>query len=91
MVAQNTVRSYGVNQVFRFVEGILLHRKSSQILIFFSLKRPILRHMCATRSQLPYYISTMDHFFCLQINIYCGCWIKFRIRVMLLDPNLLNL
>ena len=25
MVAQNTVRTYGVNKAFRFVEGILLH------------------------------------------------------------------
>ena len=31
MVAQNTVRTYGVNQVFRFVESIWLHRKSRQI------------------------------------------------------------
>ena len=31
MVAQNMVRTYGVNQVFRFVEGIWLDRKSRQI------------------------------------------------------------
>ena len=30
MVAQNTVRTYGVNQVFPFVKGIWLHRKSRQ-------------------------------------------------------------
>ena len=28
MVAQNTVRTYGVNQVYRIVEGIRLHQKS---------------------------------------------------------------
>ena len=33
MLAQNTVRTYTLNQVFRVVEGIWLHRKSSQILI----------------------------------------------------------
>ena len=27
MVGQNTMRTYGVNQVFRFVEGIWLYRK----------------------------------------------------------------
>ena len=34
MVAQNTVRTYGVNQVFPFVEDIWLHRKSRQIQFF---------------------------------------------------------
>ena len=57
MVAQNTVRTYGVNQVFRFVKGIWLHRKSCQIR--FIWKRPILLHTCATSSEVPSYISTM--------------------------------
>ena len=35
MVAQFTMRTYGVKQGFRFVEGIWLHRKSSQIRFFF--------------------------------------------------------
>ena len=30
MVAHNTVRTYGVNQVFRFVKGIRLLRQSRQ-------------------------------------------------------------
>ena len=51
MVAHFTMR---VNQAFRFVEGIWLHRKSRQIRIYFR-KRPILLYnMCATP-----YISTM--------------------------------
>ena len=39
MVAQNTVRTYGINQVFRFVEGIWLRRKSCQIRNFTSYVR----------------------------------------------------
>ena len=31
MVAHFTMRTYGVNQAFRFVEGIWLHRKCRQI------------------------------------------------------------
>ena len=38
MVAQNTVRIYGVNQVFRFVEGVWFHQKNLQIQFFFSEK-----------------------------------------------------
>ena len=57
MVAQNTVRTYGVNQVFRFVKGIWLHRQSRQIR-FFSRKRTILLHTCATCSELPSCIIT---------------------------------
>ena len=34
----------GVNQVFRFVEGIWLHRKSRQIEFFYRI-RPILLHV----------------------------------------------
>ena len=37
MVAHFTMR-YGVNQAFRFDEGIWLHRKSRQIRFFFSEK-----------------------------------------------------
>lgn len=57
MVAQNNVRTYEVTQVFRFAAGIWLHRESRQIRFFFR-KRPILLHMCATRSELPSYLST---------------------------------
>ena len=35
MVDQTTLRTYGVNQVFRFVKGIWLHRKSLQSRFFF--------------------------------------------------------
>ena len=35
MVVKDTVRTYGVNQVFRFVEGIWLHRMIRQIRFFF--------------------------------------------------------
>ena len=53
MVAQNTVRTYGVNQFFfQFVTGIRLHRQSRQNRICF-LKIPILLHTCATCSELP--------------------------------------
>ena len=57
MVAHNTVRTYGVNRVFRLVEGIWLHRMGRQIRFFW--ERPILLHTCATCSELPSYISTM--------------------------------
>ena len=50
MVAHFTIRTYGVNQVFRFVEGIGLHRKSHQIRIFFIGKD---LHTCTTCSELP--------------------------------------
>ena len=55
MVAHFITRTYGVNQAFRFVEGICLHRKSRQIRFFFG---KYLFHMCATFSELPPYIST---------------------------------
>ena len=35
MAAQNTVRTYGVNQVFRFFKAICLHQSSRQIQFFF--------------------------------------------------------
>ena len=38
MIAHLTMRTHGVNQAFRFVEGIWLHRKSLQILLIFSEK-----------------------------------------------------
>ena len=37
MVAQNMVRTYGVNQIFRFAEGIWLNRKSCQVRLFLEL------------------------------------------------------
>ena len=38
MVDHFTMRTHGVNQAFRFVEGIWLHRKSRQIRFFLSGK-----------------------------------------------------
>ena len=38
MVAHFTMRTHGVKQAFRFVEGIWLHRKSHQIRYFSSEK-----------------------------------------------------
>ena len=38
MVAHFTTRTHGVNQAFRFVEGIWLHRKICQIRFFFRKK-----------------------------------------------------
>ena len=35
IVAHLTMRTYGVNQAFRFVEDIWFHRKSRQIHFFF--------------------------------------------------------
>ena len=58
MVAQNMVRTYEANRVFRFVEGIWLHRKSRQIQIFV-WKSHILHHTCAPCSELPSCISSM--------------------------------
>ena len=57
MVAHFTMRTYGVNEEFRFVESIWLHRKSRQSR-FFS-ERPILHHTCATYSELSSYVSTI--------------------------------
>ena len=34
MIAHFTMRTHGVNQAFRFVKGIWLHRKSRQIHFF---------------------------------------------------------
>ena len=58
MVAHFTLRTYVVNQKFRFVEGIWLHRQSRQVPFIFR-KLPILHHMCETCTELPSYISTM--------------------------------
>ena len=52
MVAHFTMRTYGVKQEFRFVEGIWLHRKK------ISQKIPIFHHTCANCFELPSYIST---------------------------------
>ena len=50
---------YGINQAFRFVEGMWLHRKSRQIRHFLSKNPPILHHTCATCSELPSCMRTM--------------------------------
>ena len=52
MVAHLTMRTNGVNQAFRFGEGIWLHRKSYQIGYFYP-KRPIFLHACAACNELP--------------------------------------
>ena len=44
------MRTYGVNQVFRFVKGISLHRQSRQIL-FYAENTYNLVHACATCSE----------------------------------------
>ena len=59
MVAHLTLRTNGVQQEFRFVEGMWLHRKSCQIRFFFSRKIPFLHHACATYSEQPSNIKTM--------------------------------
>ena len=38
MVAHFTMRTHGVNQALRFVQGIWLHEKSHQIRFFFRKK-----------------------------------------------------
>ena len=55
MVAQNTVRTYGVNRVFRFVESIRVHQKGRQISIY-------LPNMCATCSELPCYTEYLKSY-----------------------------
>ena len=64
-----TMRTHGGNQVFRFVKGIWLHRKSHQIR-FFS-KRPSLHHTCKTWNEQPSYIKTMPKivFFCFNFGL----------------------
>ena len=57
MVDQKTVRTYAVNQVFRFVECIWLQRQSRQMRKGFR-KRPVLLHTRATCSELPSYGDT---------------------------------
>ena len=76
MVAQNTVRTYGVNRVLRSVEGIWLHRKSQ---FRFFWKRPILLHTCVTCSVQPSYVSSATYFvvdapflgLCRPITLFC--------------------
>ena len=58
MVAHFPMRTYGVNQAFRCVEGIWLNQKSRQARHFFR-KRPILHHNCETCAELRSYIRTV--------------------------------
>ena len=73
MVAQNTVRTYGVNH-FKFFDmlkafGLIERFVKSD---FFSRKRPILLHTCVTCSELPSYISTMSTMhFALILQLHC--------------------
>ena len=57
MVAHFTMRTHGVNQEFRLVEGIWLHRNSHQIRFCF-LEKDLFYITC---SELPCDISTMAH------------------------------
>ena len=58
MVAHFTMRTYGVNQAFRFFSGIWYMERVIKP-DFFSRNRPILYYTCATCSELPSYIKTM--------------------------------
>ena len=51
------MRTHGVNQTFRFVEGIWLHRKSHQIGYFYP-QGPIFLHACATWNEQPSNLKT---------------------------------
>ena len=55
MVDHFAMRTHGVNQAFRSVEGIWSHRKCRRNREK-KIDRPLLHHMCAG---LPSYISTM--------------------------------
>ena len=57
MVAQITMRTYGVKQGFRFAEGIWLFRKSGQIHFFG--KYLFSHHACAPCSEQPSNIKSM--------------------------------
>ena len=81
MVAQNTVRTYGVNLVIRFVEGIWLHRKSRQLRFFFR-KGPILLYKCATFTERPFYINTII------TDVYSVFFSMFVFYGYLIDPHL---
>ena len=61
MVAHFTMRAYGVNQAFRFVEGIWLHRKSRQIR-FYVGKSHIFHHV------LSYHIISVPWIISRDIN-----------------------
>ena len=61
MVARFTMRTHGINQAFRFVEGIWLHRKSHEIWFFFLKKMPCLHDTCATWNEQPSNIKTMGY------------------------------
>ena len=61
MVDHFTMRTYGVNQTFRFIECIWLHRKSRQIRFFSENNH--LQHTYATGPELPSYISTMTYMY----------------------------
>ena len=55
MVAQNTVRTNGVNQIFRFIEGIRLHQSSRQIR-FFSENAYFTSYVQTPRVEVLYFI-----------------------------------
>ena len=58
MVVHFTMRTYGVNQAFRFVEDNWSYQQSRQTRFFF-LGILIFHHTCASCSELPSYISTI--------------------------------
>ena len=61
MVAHFTMRTYRVNQAFRFVEGIWLHRKSRPIR-FFSLEKDM-KKTCSQLIKVPYAYSVFGGYF----------------------------
>ena len=56
MVAKNTVRTHGVNRLFRFVNGMWL-RCVIKFYIFFG---KVIFHTCTTCSELPSFIRTIN-------------------------------
>ena len=59
MVAHFTIRAHGVNQAFRFVEGIWLHRKCHQIRFFFGKDLVYIIRAQREMSNQPSNIKTM--------------------------------
>ena len=86
MVAHFIMHKYGVNQAFRFVEGIWFHRKSCQIRSFFR-KGPILHHTCKTCSKFLYLISVPWSGYRLYLSYWVTqklpqiCTVILRIRI----------
>ena len=85
MVAQNTVRTYGKNEVFQFLEGIHVYIEKVVKSECFFLGRNVFLHTCVIFSELPSYISTMAYnelisnkYICIYLS---GMLVKSAIRV----------